>query len=369
MNLLFLLGLIVAFSWAFVLLTGHARRHPGRERRRALVLIGGIVLSGIAGSTVLLNSFGFFFPASAAPGALFGAAALALGLAHEDLIGVRIGGWMWGGAAALSAVACAGFLLVFHTTDPDSSAQLFGAITVALVVVVFARELAVKRSRRRGQEREAIVRGRLSDQLVHDLRNPLAAIQGAAQFLEAERETLTAEQAGMVAMVLGEVRRIEHLVAEHHRMARAEPHRVPMNLRAQLERLASHASTASAQHPVSVEVTPGAERADLDADLVMLALDNLVRNAREAMPDGGEIRVRARDEERFLVLTVEDSGVGFAPRARERAFDELFSTKPEGKGLGLAFVRRVARAHGGEAKLFTAPDHGTTVELRLRPRG
>jgi signal transduction histidine kinase len=366
MNLLFLLGLSGAFGLAIVLLAGHARRHDGLERRRTLVLMGGMVLGGIAGSSVLLNGFGYYFPASAAPGALVGTIALALGLAHEDLVGVRIGALSWLGGGVLSAVACGALLLVFLTTDPSSSAQLFGALTVVLTVGVLARELAAQRWRVRKYQTEAMVRGRLSDQFVHDLRNPLAALQGAAQFLEAEREQLSSDQARMIDLVLRELERIARLVDEHHRMARAEPHRVPTNVRDLLERLGSHASTAAPSHPVVVAVEPAAERADLDADLVTLALENLIRNAREALPDGGEIRIVGRAESSAVVLEVTDAGTGLDPRASERAFDELFTTKPKGKGLGLAFVRRVARAHGGDATLTSAAGRGTTATMRLR---
>ncbi len=366
MNVLFLTGLIAAFGLAVVVLVGHARRHEGRERRRTLVLVTGMLLGGAAGALVLLNGSGLYFPASAAPGAILGVLAIWGALAHEDLIGVRISSGAWAAAGGLSAVACGSLLFVFETTDPNSAAQVFGALTVVLVVGVVAREVAGQRWRRREQETEAIVRGRLSDQLVHDLRNPLAALQGAAQFLEAERDSLSQEQAAMVELMLGETARIEGLLAEHHRMARAEPHRVPVNLRERLARLAAHSSAASSRHPVRVEVAHEAERAELDGDLLELALENLVRNAREALPEGGEIRVTARREDRFLIISVHDSGPGFEARARERAFDELFTTKPEGKGLGLAFVRRVARAHGGEASITSAPGLGSTVALSLR---
>jgi two-component system sensor histidine kinase HydH len=363
-----LVGLVAAFGLAVALLLAHARRHAAQERRQALVLAAGFVLGGLCGSSALLSDAGIDFPTSAAPGAIVGTGALAWSLAHENLVGVRIGRGVWAVAAGLSVVACGGLLLVFALTDPNSSAQLFGAVTVILVVGVVAREVAARRWRQRKQETEAIVRGRLSDQLVHDLRNPLAALQGAAQYLEAERETLAPEQASMVDMVLSEAVRIERLLAEHHRMARAEPHRAPANLRDLLERLGSRSNTASSRHPVEVEVAPGAERAVVDADLVALSIENLVRNAREALPEGGRIRIVARDEDHHVAISVHDSGQGLDARARERAFDELFTTKKEGKGLGLAFVRRVARAHGGDATISSGPEIGTTVTMFLRSR-
>lgn len=365
MSLLFLVGLVATFGLAGSALLGHATRREGRERRRALLLVGGVGLGGVLGSSVLFNDFGVRFPASAAPGALVGVLALALALAHEDLVGVRMGARVWVGALALAGAACAGFLLVFHATDERSSAELLGATTVALAVAVVGREVSAQRRREREQEAETIVRGRVSEQLVHDLRNPLAALQGAVQFLEADRDSLSSGQVRMVELMLGEVRRIERLVDEHHRMARAKPHRSPVNVRQLLERLAESAAAAAPGHPVTIAVASDAEQAELDADLVLLALENLVRNAREALPDGGEIRVTARREGRALWLEVWDGGRGFGPRARERAFDELFTTKDGPGGLGLPFVRRVARAHGGDASITSSPQRGTTVSMRL----
>lgn len=365
MSALYLGGLVATFGLAGAALVGHARRREGRERRRALLLVAGVVLGGVLGSSVLLNDFGVRFAASAAPGAVVGAVALALALAHEDLVGVHMSARVWLGALALAGAACAGFLLVFYATDERSSVELLGATTVALAVAVIGREIAAQRRRQREQQAEAVVRGRVSEQLVHDLRNPLAALQGAAQFLEAERAALSAGQARMVALMLGEVRRIERLVDEHHRMARAEPHRSPVNVRQLLERLAESAGAAAPNHPVTLVVASDAEQAELDADLVLLALENLVRNAREALPGGGAIRVTARREGRALQLEVWDGGRGFEPRARERAFDELFTTKDGPGGLGLSFVRRVARAHGGDATIASSPQRGTTVAMRL----
>ena len=84
---------------------------------------------------------------------------------------------------------------------------------------------------------------------------------------------------------------------------------------------------------------------------------------------GGLWRVRtasmtgARGAE--LELAVEDTGCGMDARTRERAFDDFFTTKAQGSGLGLAFVNRVVQAHGGHVQLSSRPGHGTVVSVRL----
>ena len=99
------------------------------------------------------------------------------------------------------------------------------------------------------------------------------------------------------------------------------------------------------------------------------ALENLVRNALEAMPDGGTLVVRteraASTDATGVVISVEDAGAGMDARTRERAFDDFYTTKATGSGLGLAFVRRVAEAHGGEVSLTSRVGVGTVVRMRL----
>ena len=103
--------------------------------------------------------------------------------------------------------------------------------------------------------------------------------------------------------------------------------------------------------------------------MVGLALENMLRNAVEAMPAGGALTVRTRRDAAsgapVMRLLVEDAGVGMDARQREHAFDETYTTKPEGSGLGLAFVKRVAEAQGGRVRLLSVLGRGTGIELTL----
>ena len=101
----------------------------------------------------------------------------------------------------------------------------------------------------------------------------------------------------------------------------------------------------------------------LDADLMAAALDNLLRNACEAMPQGGTVTLRTELREDRVGVVVEDSGVGMHAREIERATDEFYTTKATGSGLGLSFVQRVARAHGGELSIASVPGKGTRATI------
>lgn len=106
---------------------------------------------------------------------------------------------------------------------------------------------------------------------------------------------------------------------------------------------------------------------------------NLVVNARDAMPDGGELRITTENRtitgavlgqaSHFVVLSVSDTGTGIAPDVQERMFEPYFTTKgTRGTGVGLATVRNIAMLHAGHVEVTTAPGHGTTVRVIL-PRG
>jgi signal transduction histidine kinase len=100
-----------------------------------------------------------------------------------------------------------------------------------------------------------------------------------------------------------------------------------------------------------------------DAGLLVGAVENLLRNAHEAMPKGGTIRVVVERKGSLAVVRVVDTGQGMDASTREAALDDFFTTKAKGSGLGLSFVRRVAEAHGSSVRVTSAVGKGTTVEL------
>lgn len=118
---------------------------------------------------------------------------------------------------------------------------------------------------------------------------------------------------------------------------------------------------------LDVDVSPS-HSASLDREMLRRALVNLVLNALDAMPEGGDLVFTSHQGSRGLEIEVADSGSGLGDEARRRAFEPFFTTKRTGTGLGLAIVDRVAEVHGGEATALNCPEGGAAFTIRIPPR-
>jgi len=104
----------------------------------------------------------------------------------------------------------------------------------------------------------------------------------------------------------------------------------------------------------------------LDADRMTQVLLNLFQNAIGAMEEGGVLRISlGRRDQKGVRITVADTGVGIPKEDLPRVFDPYFTTRPCGTGLGLAIVHKIVEAHGGEVRLESEPDRGTTATVLL----
>jgi signal transduction histidine kinase len=94
-------------------------------------------------------------------------------------------------------------------------------------------------------------------------------------------------------------------------------------------------------------------------------LDNLVKNAVEAMPDGGKLFIAVRRDADNLVIDVGDTGAGIPEESKERIFSPLYTSKPGGMGLGLTYSKRAVEAHGGSIEFKSDVGLGTTFTIKL----
>jgi signal transduction histidine kinase len=240
---------------------------------------------------------------------------------------------------------------------------------VTLVLLAVLRLIVGTMTARRDQTVRLAALGRLAAQMGHDLKNPLAALKGAAQYLREERSQGRSidDKIEFLDLLNEQIDRLESAVDKYHRLGRIEAMRAPVQLNELVRSLITMQKFGAADQVVlTADLAPDLPECSVDRDLIAGALENLLQNAFEATPRAA-VTVRTAltrtPKGNIVVLTVEDTGVGMSARTRERALDDFYTTKATGSGLGLAFVRRVAEAHGGDVSLSSREGAGTTVRL------
>lgn len=214
--------------------------------------------------------------------------------------------------------------------------------------------------------------GNLLAGFAHEVRNPLSTIGLNLQLvLEEFREPETPRDKRThkrLSVVEAEVRRLQKILEEFLGFARApEPKLAPIDLNQRLQALVEFHEPEFAGQGLSLRFYPaaGIEPVPADWDHLQAAFVNLLRNAKDATPAGGQVLVSTAREPGFVLVRVTDTGAGIAPELQPRVFDPYFSTKKSGTGLGLPTVRRVAAEHGGSLQLESEVGKGTQFTLRL----
>ncbi len=268
----------------------------------------------------------------------------------------------------------------------DYSAQLGvqGADEVAVLAREFdamARSLQARESQLKAQA-EALARaeqlaavGRISAQVAHEVRNPLSSIGLNVEMLGdalARASFGTEEEArearDLLAAVTREVDRLTEVTEQYLRMARPpKPTLVAEDVTAVLGGVLDFSREELDRAGVEVvrRFAPDTPQVLADEGQLRQVFLNLVRNSREAMPEGGRLTVSTREVEREVEITLQDTGRGMAEAVRERLFEPFFSTKEGGTGLGLSVSQQILHAHGGTLSCQSLPGQGATFVLRL----
>ena len=206
--------------------------------------------------------------------------------------------------------------------------------------------------------------------IAHEIKNPLTPIQLSAEHMRrllADRNVLPSpEIEGCLDAIVRQVRELRDIAGAFSTYARIpELTLEPVAAGAFLEEVASPYAAAPPEG-VRFEVrgTP-APPILADRRLLARAVVNLIENALQAMPSGGDVTLTSGPDGAGAFLAVSDTGPGLTPEARTRLFEPYFSTKSSGTGLGLAIARRVVEAHGGSIEVDAAPGAGTTFRIRV----
>lgn len=248
-------------------------------------------------------------------------------------------------------------------------AGVAGAVGALALYRLLFLSLAEQTERR---ERLALV-GTMAAGVAHEIKNPLAAIKGAAQYVQRELETadFRGESRDYLKLLVGEVDRLNGVVESFLTYARPlEPRRQEVELKPFLsDLLRLQAASFPPSLKLETSFDPALPSISADPALLAIAVVNVVRNAVEVMPEGGTLTLKAGPLatalRSFAAIEIADTGPGVARTDLRRIFQPFFTTKTKGTGLGLAIAQRVIEAHGGEVQVENAAPHGCRFTFLL----
>jgi len=211
--------------------------------------------------------------------------------------------------------------------------------------------------------------------LTHEVKSPLSAIRGAAELLQ-EPGMPQAERQRFLANITREAGRIQEMVDRMMELTALETRRsldsvAPVALKPLLEELAGAAQDAAAPRGIRITVDASMDAAvEGDAFLLRRAVSNLLDNAVDFSPQGGEVELSLRVDARVVHIRVRDRGPGIPEYAQDKVFEKFYSlarphSRKKSTGLGLAFVKEIASLHHGRIELANAPGGGALATLSL----
>ncbi len=203
-------------------------------------------------------------------------------------------------------------------------------------------------------EHEAAALGRTTATIAHEIRNPLNAINMGLQRLRLESDNLDHEQEELISAMTEAVNRTSGIVSELQRYTRPlQPADDTVHLDEQLNQILALYGPQIKKQQIRLTIDlPGPVSLQADRDLINELLENLIKNAVEAQPEGGYIRIELSKNEGSLQLRMENSGFLLDTDQAGRIGEPYFTTKTRGTGLGLALSRRIAKAHGGSLEII-----------------
>ncbi len=211
--------------------------------------------------------------------------------------------------------------------------------------------------------------GELSTYIAHEIRNPLFAIGGFANSL-LRSKNLAETDREKVSIILEESKRLDKILKSTLNFAKptdAKEGKIDLNTIVQ-ETMDLLSFGFETKHIIPhAELAPNIAFVKGDPELLKQCLINLVKNASEAMDSGGNLYVRTRMGQSYVLLEIQDTGCGIPPEIRNKIFNPFFSTKEKGAGLGLAMTKKIIEEMGGAVELNSQPGVGTSISLLLLP--
>ncbi len=236
-----------------------------------------------------------------------------------------------------------------------------------LVLRDITRQKQLEAHMKRQEQLTAV--GQLAAGVAHEIRNPLNSISTIVQQLKRDFRPVEDHDLynQLTDIVYNEVKRINQKINEFLRFSRPEPVRPDHFLLSQwLQSIVAQYQPSFNERNIEFNLIVDWDgEVFWDANQMRDVLSNLIQNALDAMPDGGQLTIAVRKENEKIILNVKDSGSGIPPELKDKIFNLYFTTKASGTGIGLSLVQRIVFEHDGLIQLESEPGRGTTFKLLL----
>ncbi len=219
-------------------------------------------------------------------------------------------------------------------------------------------------------ERLAAV-GSMASHVSHEIKNPLIAIGGLAQQLK-RSANLGDREKGKLDLIAKEVSRLEHMLIEVRDFTRPT---TPRKTKGAIHPLIREVLTlmkpifTDQKIEIQEELDPHLPEFEFDPEQIKQVLLNLIKNAAEAMTDGGRLRVKTYTLDQNVIIEISDTGKGISPEHLSNLFRPYFTTKKKGTGLGLAVSYKLVQDHNGDIQVSSEVNQGTRVVVQLPLQG
>ena len=205
------------------------------------------------------------------------------------------------------------------------------------------------------------VAGKIAAMVGHDLRGPLQSIKNAIDVLKIKPEM----EEKMLKIIEASVHRATRMLEELRHQTRDSPlNIITLDLEALIQGVIEEAQIPDSVH-VSIRLEEGLNDIPVDQMKLRRVLDNLIRNALDAMLEGGTLTIEAERMDKKIVLKISDTGVGIPEEEIPKLFKPFCSMKPGGLGLGLAYCKRAVEMHQGKITVNSKTDVGTTFMVTI----
>jgi signal transduction histidine kinase len=212
--------------------------------------------------------------------------------------------------------------------------------------------------------------GKMAAQVTHEIRNPLSSLALNAELLDEElgKSPAIGETRALLGAMHDEIDRLTGITEAYLRFARLpapEPEFENLNIAVEAALEFMRGEFQEQGIAVDADLTRDLEPVLFDGGQLRQALINLLRNARESLPEGGRVRVTTCERDRAACLIVSDNGPGIPAAARAQVFETFYTTKSGGTGLGLPLVRQICLAHGGNVEYEDNQGGGSSFVITL----